>query len=460
LPIDNAITAQKGLVAATCLSYVIVILDTSIVNVGLAPLASTLQTTVSGLQWVVNAYTLTFASLLLGGGSLGDKFGAKKTYLIGLLLFAAASAGCGLSSTLPALIFGRILQGVGASLLVPSSLALINNAFSNTHGRAKAIGVWAGCGGIAMAAGPLLGGVLIHFFGWRSIFLLNVPIALLAALLAVRIPAPASPTHRKPIDLSGQLLAIISLATSIAVLIEVAPRGWHDPLIQLGTAVALGACGLFVMVERRCKQPMLPMNLFRLAEFSASALVSLISGLVFYGLFFLLSLYFQQVRGWTPLDTGLAFLPLTLLVTLGSFSAGKINRLIGPLWLIAGCCGLYAAGFAGLLFMGENAPYWRIALCFPALGLAAGVITPVATASLMGSIKKDRAGIAAGVLNASRQTGSALGVAIFGSLMMSIQSFTTGLHLALCVAIALSVLAGVLWTAILLPSSSHKKTTP
>lgn len=457
---NNTSSTQKWLLAATSISYIIVIMDTSIVNVALAPLAATLHSSITGLQWVVSAYTVTFASLLLSGGALGDKLGAKKVYLTGLVLFALASAGCGLSQTLSTLVISRILQGIGAALLVPASLALINSEFPQSQQRAKAIGVWAGCGGIAMAAGPLFGGLLIHLSGWRSIFLVNVPIALLGVMLAARIPVIKKTADVGPIDFSGQLMAIIALGLSVAVLIEGLHRGWHDPWICGGILVAALAWFFFIFTERTISQPMLPMKLFRIADFSASVIVSLVSGLVFYGLFFLLSLYFETERGWSSLDTGLAFLPLTVLVTMGSFSAGKLNRRFGPLVLIAGCCGLYAAGFAGLILAGDNAPYWRIALCFPALGLAAGIITPVATATVMGSIVKEQAGIAAGVLNASRQMGSVLGVAIFGGLLNAVKPLAAGIYFAACLAIALSLLGGLLWVTILSRGSVNKKHTP
>lgn len=457
---NNTSSAKKWLLSATSISYIIVILDTSIVNVALAPLAAALHSTISGLQWVVSSYTITFASLLLSGGALGDKLGAKNVYLTGLLLFGFASAGCGFSSTLSTMIFSRILQGIGAALLVPASLALINSEFPQSQERAKAIGIWAGCGGIAMAAGPLFGGLLIQLLGWRSIFLVNVPIVLLGIVLATRIPAIKISANERTMDIAGQLFAIIALGLSIAVLIEGGHRGWCDPWICGGVLVAAMAWGLFIFTERTISQPMLPMKLFRLADFSASVTVSLISGLVFYGLFFLLSLYFETVRGWSSLDAGLAFLPLTLLVTLGSFSAGKLNRLFGPLWLIAGCCGLYVAGFTGLLILRENAPYWRVAVCFPALGLAAGVITPVATAAVMGSIVKEQAGIVAGVLNASRQTGAALGVAIFGGLLSAVKPLAAGIYVAVCLGIAFSMLGGLLWIIILSRNLTHEKNTP
>ncbi|AJJ17869.1 MFS transporter [Yersinia intermedia] len=445
----NLSPRQRRVLLATSLSYIIVILDTSIVNVALSSISLSLHTTITGLQWTVNAYTLTFAALLLSGGALGDKLGAKNIYIAGLLLFAVASLLCGLSSTLPMLILSRVLQGVGASLLVPSSLSLINEAFP-THQRAKAIAVWAGCGGLAMAAGPLLGGIIIQLLGWRSIFLLNVPVALSGIVLAMRITAPPAVKLKRALDLMGQLWVIIALSSSMDVLIQVPQLGWQDNGIRFGVFVALSSWAGFILTERAHTYPMLPLALFRLPLFSASVVVSFMSALVFYGLFFLLSMYFQQIRGWSPFDAGMAFLPLTVMVTMGSFISGKLNKVFGPLWLISGCCILYAAGFAGLFDLGNDVPYWRIALFFPALGLAAGIITPVATAALMSKVTQEQAGIGAGVLNASRQTGSALGVAVFGGLMSAFQSPSDGVYLAVLVGITLSLFGGVFWGAMLM----------
>jgi MFS transporter, DHA2 family, methylenomycin A resistance protein len=440
---------QKRVLIATSLSYVIVILDTSIVNVALEPVAASLGSDIAGLQWVVNAYTLTFASLLLSGGALGDRIGAKTVYLAGLLVFACASALCGLAPDLQILVVARVLQGVGAALLVPCSLTLINHAFPVARQRASAIGVLAGCGGIAMAAGPLAGGLLTHLLGWRSIFLVNVPIALIGAWLTTRIGAVRPASSDRSMDVAGQLLAVVALGASVAVLIEGAKLGWQAAAIRAGAVIALAAWVAFVLVEGRRKQPMLPLGFFRSPVFSASAFVSLIFGLIFYGLFFLLSLYFQSARGWSPLQTGLAFLPLTVMVAIGSFASGALNRTYGAHRLVCAGFLLYALGFAGLVALADDAPYWRIALCFPAVGFAAGVISPAATAALMTAVDKARAGVGAGVLNASRQTGAAFGVAIFGALMSAIQPVDVGIRVAVYLAIGLSLLGALVWSVAL-----------
>ncbi|MDJ0036799.1 MFS transporter [Pantoea allii] len=455
---DMTSSAQKWLLAAISISYIIVILDTSIVNVALAPVAAALHPDISGLQWIVSSYTVTFASLLLSGGTLADKLGAKNVYLTGMLLFALASAGCGFSTTLSIMIGSRICQGIGAALLVPSSLVLINNAYPQPQQRAKAISVWSGCGGVAMAAGPLLGGVLIEFLGWRSIFLVNIPVVLIGVALALRIPVRNISARETSTDFAGQLMAIVAMGASVAVMIEGFHLGWSDPWICRGALVAVIAWGAFVFNECIVNQPVLPLKLFRLADFLASVIVSLISGLVFYGLFFLLSLYFGTLRNWPSLNVGLAFLPLTLMVTLGSFSAGKLNSLFGPFRLIAGCYGLYAAGFAGLMIINENAYYWQIALCFPPLGLAAGIITPVATAAVMNAVVKEQSGLAAGVLNASRQAGSALGVAIFGGLLGDIKTLAENLDTAIYIGIAFSLLGGLVWIICMGRHSAFVKT--
>jgi len=354
---------QRQVLAATSLSYVLVILDTSIVNVALEPIAIALHSDITALQWVVGAYSLSFGCLLLGGGALADRFGARRLYMTGLLVFSLASLLCGLATQGPALVAARVLQGVGAALLVPASLALINQAYlDNPAGRVAAISLWAGCGGIAMAAGPLVGGVLIETLGWRSIFLVNLPLGLIAVGLSARLAASA----RQP-----------------------QAANWMHLSVQL-----------------------LGNRVFRLC-----VMVSLLSALLLYGLMFLLSLYFQQTLGLSPLRTGVAFLPLTVLVSVGSLMASQFVRAFGSRWLIIGALVLYVGGFGLLLMSGTTPDYALIVVPMPIIGLAAGLITPAATAALMNAVPPQQAGIAAGTLNTARQIGAALGVALAGGLL-------------------------------------------
>ena len=453
-PVPDTRTLQRRVLAATSISYIVVILDTSIVNVALGSIADALATNTAGLQWVVNAYTLAFASLLLTGGALGDRLGAKNVYFAGLAVFTLASALCGVAPNLAALTGARVLQGIGASMLVPCSLMLINRAYADPGERGRAIGLWAACGGAAMAGGPLIGGILIHAFGWRSIFLANLPIGLIGLWLTSRVASTeradrveriGPPPATRHLDLAGQVTAIVALGSLIAVLIEGHSFGWRSPWILSGIALSVLAAGSFFAIESKRSQPMLPLSLFGNLIFSSAAFVSMISAMTFYGLIFTLSLYFQQVRAYSPLLTGLAFLPLTALVTAGSMSAARFVRMFGPRRPICVALGIYTMGFLGMLMSTDTSPYWLIALPMPAIGFFAGLITPMATRSLMDTVDKNRAGIAAGVLNSARQTGAALGVAVFGAMLTTPDQFERGMHTAMAMAAAVSLTAALVW---------------
>lgn len=275
---------QRRVLLATSLSYVIVILDTSIVNLALERIGHDLAGGVSGLQWVLNAYTLSFASLLLTGGTLGDRLGARNVYLAGLALFTVASALCACAPGLPMLIAARTLQGAGAALLVPASMTLISHTWTGSRERAAVFGLWAGLGGVAMASGPLLGGVLVGFTGWRSIFLANVPICIAGIVMASRVAhaapqqaAEAAGAARK-FDFAGQLTGMAALALLNILVIDVPAYGWQWPV----AAGALGAGIVFVVVETLRTQPMMPMSLFRQPVFSGGVFVSMVSACTFY----------------------------------------------------------------------------------------------------------------------------------------------------------------------------------
>jgi DHA2 family methylenomycin A resistance protein-like MFS transporter len=443
----NTRIQQRAVLLATSISYVVVILDTSIVNVALAPIATSLASGLSGLQWVVNAYTLTFASLLLSGGTLGDRIGARNVYIAGLAIFTGASALCGMASGLAMLTGARIAQGIGAALLVPASLALINRACPHPRERAAAFGVWAGLGGLAMAAGPLIGGVLIGLIGWRSIFLLNVPVCLAGIVLALRVDtevtAAAARSHR--FDIAGQIAAIATLALLNITVIELPAYGWSAPVVVAGFAATLVAGCAFVAIETSRSQPMLPVALFRRPGFSSAIFVSMVSAFAFYGLMFDLSLYFQHQRGDTPMQTGLAFLPLTVVVPAGSLLSKRAAGWLGPRTLVAGACMLAAFGYIGLWAIVCHFPSLPFALALPAIGVAASLITPATTATLMASVDSSRSGIAAAILNAARQTGAVLGVAMSGSMIAFAHSIANGMRAALVLSGAMSIVAGVLW---------------
>ncbi|APA89281.1 MFS transporter [Paraburkholderia sprentiae WSM5005] len=439
---------QRPVLWATAVSYMIVILDTSIVNVALERIAEKLAGGIAALQWVVTAYTLSFASLLLTGGALTDRLGARSLYICGLATFALASAFCGFAPSVALLVVGRMVQGVGAALLVPASLTLINETWPDPGARAAVVGLWTGLGGVAMASGPLVGGMLIRFIGWRSIFLVNVPICLAGIWLVCRV----SPERSKPrpaiagkFDLAGQVAAIVSLVLLNLSVISAPHYGWRSPVI-IGCMAATLATGVaFLAIEATRTDPMVPLNLFRNAAFSGAVWVSMVSAFTFYGLIFDLGLLFQRQLGYSPLSTGLAFLPLTVAVPAGSLFSKRLTERLGPRRLVVGAFLLAAGGYFSLMEVAPLRPYALFALPLPAIGLAASLITPVTTTATMASVDRGRAGIAAGVLNAARQTGAVLGVAWSGALLAGHTTIREGMQTSLLIAGLLSAVAGAIW---------------
>lgn len=418
---------SRRVLLATCVSYALILLDTSIANVALPRIGADLGMPLAGLQWVMSAYTLAFASVLLTGGALGDRWGARRVYLAGLIAFTLASLACGLAPTPAALIAARAAQGLGAALLVPSALKLIQQACPDPAQRARAIGLWVGCGGVAMAAGPLAGGALTQWLGWRSIFLLNLPLGLYGVVMAWRIPAGAEPRGETPLDVPGQLTAMLALVALIGVLIEGQALGWTSAPILAGAVLALAAGSAFGWIQARSRHAMLPLTLFASPLFTASTLASLVSAFVFYGLFFVVSLGFQDVRHDAPLQAGLAFLPMTASVALASMASHRIARACGPTASMCTAFGLYAVGALGLLTAGPAAAYADGVLPLLAIGLASGFISPAATAPALGTVTPQRAGVAAAVLNTARQAGA---------------------RAALLIAAGLSLMAAITWAAL------------
>ncbi len=418
----------------TCLGCVVVLLDISIVNVALQRISDGLGGKVSDLQWIVDAYTLAFASFLLSAGTAGDRFGNKEVFGAGFVLFTVASVFCGTATTLATLIAARVLQGVGAALIIPCSLTLLNHAFEDPAQRAKAFGWWAGSGGVSVAAGPLIGGFLVHTFGWRSIFFVNLPIGLAALLLTIRYIREEKPVRGRKIDFAGQVVSLLALAALITVLIEGTNWGWLSPAILGLTAGFCLLSLLFLLVERQQSDPMLPLTLFRSVQFSVATSLGLLLSFAFYGLIFTLSLYFQQVRHYTPLKTGLAFLPVTGLLTVMNIFAGRLAAKRGMRFPILVGFIIGGIGFFWLAFAtSETARYTDLLL--PLLGIGAGVplILPPVTSLVLASVDRSQVGLASATLNAGRQIGAAAGVAVLGSLLSVNHNLVAGFRVAMII---------------------------
>jgi MFS transporter, DHA2 family, methylenomycin A resistance protein len=427
--------------AAMSLGYGVVQLDVTIVNTALPSIRASLGGGVSQLQWVVSAYTIAFAALILTAGALGDRIGARRVFMGGFALFTAASVGCAAAPNALSLITLRGIQGLAAAILVPNSLALLNHAYPEPKARVRAVAIWAAGASLALTAGPFVGGILIALTGWRAIFLVNLPIGL-AGLWLARTYAQETPAHAgHEIDLQGQLAAIVALGALAASLIEGGTRGWTDPFVLTGFALAIVAGILFVLGEAKARQPMLPLSLFGDRLFSACALVGLLVNIAVYGLIFVFSLYFQEINHLSAFVTGLAFVPMLAVVFPVNLIAPRLAERIGARATIAAGAVLAALGCVALLTIAPGTSYWAIGGQLIAISSGLGLLVPPLTSTLLGSVDASRSGIAAGVLNATRQTGSVLGVALFGSLIAQSGAFIFGLRLSLVISAVVMVAA-------------------
>jgi DHA2 family methylenomycin A resistance protein-like MFS transporter len=432
--------------AAMSLGYGVVQLDVTIVNTALNSIATSLGGGVSELQWVVSAYTIAFAAFILTAGALGDRIGAKRVFMAGFASFTGASVACALAPDAAILIAARCVQGLAAAILVPNSLALLSHAYADERARGRAVGVWAAGASLALTAGPLIGGGLITLIGWRSIFFVNLPIGLAGLWLTWRFAGETTRSAQREIDLPGQIAAITALGTLAGAIIEGGSLGWKNPFVIAGFVASALFATLFVWREARAPQPMLPLSLFRNRVFASASLVGLLVNVAIYGLIFVLSLYFQQVNGLSAFATGLAFVPMMGAVLPVNLIAPRVTERIGAPATIALGAALSAVGCLAILGIEPDTSYWAICLQLIAMSTGLGLLVPPLTSTLLGSVEKSRSGIAAGVLNATRQTGSVLGVALFGSLVGQSGAFMTGFHASLVISAGVLLAAGaVIW---------------
>jgi MFS transporter, DHA2 family, methylenomycin A resistance protein len=419
--------------------------DVTIVNVALPAIQREIGGSLAGLQWVVDAYTLALASIMLFAGSTADRIGARKVFVAGLTAFAVGSAACAAAPSLGVLIAARAIQGLGASALLPCSLALIVHQFPDPPSRARALGVWGGMGSLGVALGPVIGGVLVSLVGWRSIFLVNVPVCLLTVVLLRRYAreSPLNPARR--MDVPGLLLGVVSLACLTAAFITAGQLGWLSPVPGVLLVAGAAAGWLLVRTERRQPSPMLPLVLFRSWEFSGGVGVGLLFNMLIYGSLLCMSLFLQQARHETVLATGLLLLPMSVVVGAGSLASGPLTARFGPRPPMLAGLALGAVGAALVATMGSTATLWLV-IGGSVLGLVS-LAMPAMTAAVVGAARPEHAGAAGGILNAARQSGGALGVAVLGVLLGS--GHTLNLRLPLAVAAGGYLIAlGLAWITI------------
>ncbi len=398
------------------MSLLIVGLDATIVNVALPAIHSSLHASLSGLQWTIDAYTLVLASLLMLSGSTADRLGRKRVFQIGLTLFGLGSLICALAPSLPLLIVARIIQAIGGSMLNPVAMSIIRNVFTDPRERAQAIGVWGGVIGISLALGPVVGGLLVDTVSWRAVFLVNVPIAVVAIVLTARYVPESRAERPRRVDPVGQLLVIVALASLIYAIIEGPSAGWLS-LQTLGLGgISLAAFVALVLIEQRIRQPLIEMRFFRSAPFSSATALALGAFTVQGGFLFINTLYLQDARGLSPLHAGLDTLPMAVpLLVMAPLTGRFVGTYGARVPLLLGSTAIAAAGVMLTRITGSTS-YTYLFGAYLLLGLGMGMLNPPITNTAVSGMPPSMAGVAAAIASTSRQAGATFGVAIFGAL--------------------------------------------
>ena len=444
--------------AAAMVGIALVSLDVSVVNVALEALRRSFSVRIDGLQWVLNVYTLAYAVLLLSSGALSDRMGARTVFLLGSAIFTLSSLACGLAPSFGILLAARIVQGAGAAMLVPSSMALLQQAYPDAGARARAVGLWAGVGSLSLAAGPVLGGALIAGIGWRGIFLVNLPLGLLGILLALRY-APRTPAATpRDLDLPGQAVAALALVCLVGAVTQASALGWGDPWIVVGLIAGAILVAAFLAVEARARQPMVPLDLFHDRSFSTAIHVGVVANFVFYGLVFVLSLFFQTVQGRTAFQTGLAFVPMTGVLLFVNIAAGRLIDRFGVRPVMLAGLGTSFVGYGAMLMVNAGSGLAAFAPVFALSGIGMGLTVPSVMTLALDGAATGRGGIASGLVNAARQVGGAIGVALFGSVIgeVSPDVFVAGMHVSVALA-ATALLSALAATYLFIPGKARSK---
>jgi EmrB/QacA subfamily drug resistance transporter len=445
--------SRRLTLAAVVFGVFVTALDNTVVNVALPSIQEDLGIGLSGLAWVVNGYILSFAVLLLTGGRIADSFGRRRAFLSGMAIFTGASLAAGLAPSAGVLIAARVVQGVGAALMNPATLSIIAATFPPRQ-RGTAIGIWAGVSALALAIGPLVGGIITEHVSWSWVFYINVPIGILG-LLAARIFIDESrDTSEQRLDLAGLATSAIALFALTYALIKSNEEGWGDPLVVGLFAVAAVFFALFIVVETRQRLPMLDLRLFRNASFTSANAVMFLIGLAMFGMFFFISIYVQNVLGYSPVQAGATFLPMTVLIILVAPNAGRLADKLGPRAMMVPGLALVTLSLILFSFQDESSTFWTL---FPALilgGFGMAMAMAPTTSAAMHAVPVDKAGVGAAVINSMRQVGGAVGLAVLGAIIATQydpqrpnpHDFVNGFQLGLRVAAGIAF-AGVLVAA-------------
>jgi EmrB/QacA subfamily drug resistance transporter len=440
--------------AAVAVGLFMIMLDNTVVNVALPSIQNSLHISTSELEWVVNAYALTFGVLLLTGGKLADLLGRRTIFIVGLAIFTGASLWCGLAGGASSLIAARTVQGIGAALMNPATLSIITATFPPRQ-RGTAIGIWAGVSALALAFGPLVGGVLTQKINWSWIFFINIPVGV-AGVLAARlfIDETKDTSHEQRLDLPGLLSSGIGLLALTYGLIETNTHPWGSTRVLTLFAIAVVGLATFVVLELRQRIPMLDLTLFRNATFAGANTVMFLVGLAMFGIFFYNSLFLQRVLHYGAIKTGATFLPMTLLIMFVAPAAGRISDRVGPRWLMGAGMTLLTGSLLLFATLDASSSWWNILPGLVVGGVGMAITMAPTTSAAMASVPVDKAGVGSAVINSMRQVGGSLGIAIMGTLVATqvnvkpfdprySTEFVSGFHRALHVGAAL-LLAGAI----------------
>jgi MFS transporter, DHA2 family, multidrug resistance protein len=406
------------LLGVLCLSLVMVVMAVSSLNVAIPTIQRELGASATTLQWIVDAYALVFAGLLLTAGALGDRFGRRKALLVGLAVFGVGAVVSGLAGSASVVIVGRGIQGVGAALVMPATLSLITAIFPPEE-RQRAIAIWVGFAGAGGAIGPIVSGALLEQFWWGSAFLINVPVIIVTAVAVAMYSPESRDDAATPLDPRGALLSLTGLGALLFAIIEGPERGWTDPVVVTTFVAAAALITLFVLWERIAEHPMLPLKFFADRRFSVGSAVVTTSFFVMFGFFFLFSMYLQFARGYSPLDAGLATLPMAATFMIVSpRSAGLVERLGSGTTITVGFL-IIAAGMGGLAVVSVGTPYLALVAVMILLATGMSIVAAPATTGIMSSVPLAKAGVGSAMNDTTREVGGALGIAVFGSIVNS-----------------------------------------
>ncbi|MFI9805057.1 MFS transporter [Streptomyces sp. NPDC052301] len=439
---------------AVCAGYFMVILDVTVINVAVPVVGRELSASLTGIQWITDGYTLVFAGFLMTGGALGDRLGNRRVFCAGVVVFTVSSAACAFAPTAGFLVVARLVEGLGAALIVPGSLALLQEAYPAPAARSRAFGLWGSMAGIAASAGPLLGGLLVSTVGWRWVFLVNLPVGAVCLALTQRYVAPSPRQADRALDASAQCAVIVAVALLTAALNEAGRRGWTDSAVLAGLGLAALAVVAFLVRERLARAPVLPLRLLRSPAMSGAAAVGLLFNFAFYGMVFTASLYFQHQRGYSALRTGLALFPAVAMTMFASVLSGRLSRRTGDRPLVVSGMLLGALGLAGWAAAGTEPAYPLLVAPMMATGFGTSFALTGSTATVMGAAPPAYAGAASALFNTTRQIGSATGVALGGSLLATGADYGAGLRTGMAVgALAYLTAAALAWRCV--PARAH-----